>query len=103
MPDPGGCFVLVYEQPAFTGAREFINGPRTYTALTNLPFGANWRRRIRSVDVGPGASATLWTNEGFQGASLTLRPDTRHPRLSEDLSGRVESLEIGCTSINPAR
>ena len=85
MPDPGGCYVIVYEQPQFGGAREFINGPVKYATLKNLPFRANWRRRIRSVQVGPTASVTIWEGEGSKGASQTLSSDSRHPELSEPL------------------
>ena len=97
MPDPGGCYVLVYEQPQFMGAREFINGPVKYATLKDLPFRANWRRRIRSVQVGPTASVTIWEGERSQGASQTLSSDSRHSELSAPLSGRVQSLEIRCT------
>ena len=67
MPDPGGCYMLVYEEPTFMGAWEFINGPVKYTTLEELPFRANWRRRIRSVQVGPAASVTIWEGDAFRG------------------------------------
>jgi len=53
------------------------------------------------VELGPGASATIWADEGLQGVSMTLRPDTKYPGLINDLSGRVESLEVRCTSTDP--
>jgi hypothetical protein len=96
MPDPGGCYVMVYEEPQFTGPREFINGPVKHSTLEALPFRANWRRRIRSAQVGANASVTIWDREGLQGASQTLLPDSRHPVLPAALSGRVQSLEIRC-------
>lgn len=95
MPHPGGCYVLVYEQPQFMGAREYINGPGRYATLADLPFRVDWRRRIRSAHVGPAASVTLWDNERFQGAARRLVAEARHPVLDE-LSGRVASLEIEC-------
>ena len=67
MPHPGGCYVLVYEQARFMGAREYINGPGKYATLADLPFRANWRRRIRSAQVGPAASVTLWEDEQLSG------------------------------------
>ena len=96
MPDPGGCYALVSDGEQFAGAREFINGPRNYASLEDLPFHASWRRRIRSVEVGPAASVTMWTDEGWRGASETLSAGSREPVLSKALSGRVQSLEIGC-------
>ena len=96
MPDPGGCYVLVYEQPQFAGAREFINGSIKYTTLENLPFRANWRRRIRSLEVGSKAALTIWAEQGLRGASQTFAAGVKQPALSEALSGRVQSLEIRC-------
>ena len=98
MPDPGGCYVLVYERPQFLGAHEFLNGPRKYSRLSDLPFGANWRRRIRSAEVGPQASVTMWADAGFQGPSQTLGPGTKQGELADALSGRVESVDVGCTA-----
>ena len=97
MPDPGGCYVLVYEEPNFMGPREFINGPGKHATLENLPFRANWQRRIRSVEVGPTASAAIWEGKGSQGTSQALSPDSRYAELSKPLNGRAQSLEIRCT------
>ena len=97
-PDASGCYALVFEQPQFSGEREYLNGPRTYTTLMDLPFRANWHRRIRSVQAGPRASITLWSDEGFRGQSQRLSPNTSQPALDQRLSGRVESLEIACAS-----
>jgi hypothetical protein len=96
MPDPGGCYVLVYERPEFLGAHEFLNGPRKYSTLSYLPFGANWRQRIRSAEIGPQASVTMWVDEGFHGASQTFGAGTKHAELSDALSGQVESIDVGC-------
>ena len=96
MPDPGGCYVLVYDQPEFMGVRQFLNGPRRYTSLRDLPSRANWRRRIRSAQVGPAASVTMWADEGFLGPSQVLPADTLQPALIDRLIGQVESLEVTC-------
>lgn len=96
MPDPGGCYVLVYELPGFMGAREFINGPRKYPRLSDLPFRSNWRRRIQSAEVGGAASIVLWTGEGFQGTSQRWTPGSSHPTLPEGLTRRAEALDITC-------
>ena len=98
MPEPGGCYVLVYDQPEFMGSREFINGPAKYATLTALPFRANWRRRIRSARVGLAANVTAWVRDAFQGASMMLRADSSYPRLSSTFSGQVESLEVACVT-----
>ena len=102
MPHPAGCFVLVYDEPAFMGAREYLNGPARHATLTVLPFRVEWRRRIRSAQVGPSARATLWADEGFSGAVLTLGANSAYPGLGETFSGEVESLEIACLTGPPA-
>jgi hypothetical protein len=96
MPDPGGCYVLVYERPQFLGAHEFLNGPRKYSTLSYLPFGTNFRQRIRSAEIGPQASVTMWADAAFRGASQTFGPGTRHAALSDALSGQVESIDVTC-------
>jgi hypothetical protein len=97
MPDPGGCYVLVYEGAQFSGAREYINGPARQRRLTELPFGSNWRNRIRSARVGPRATVTMWTDEGLAGTSQRLTSNSEHSRLETMVSGRIESLEITCS------
>jgi hypothetical protein len=98
MPDPGGCYVLVFDQPKFTGSREFINGPDKYYTLRNLPFGASWRQRIRSAEVGPGATVTVWTDEGFEGASMRLRADLKYPTLTPAFDQEIQSLAVACAT-----
>jgi hypothetical protein len=54
MPHPGGCYVLVFEEPRFMGERELIKGPAKHATLTDLPFGAHGvgesaARRLGSV------------------------------------------------------
>jgi hypothetical protein len=96
MPSPNGCYVLVSDKDALSGAREYINGPGKFPSLKELPFGSNWHRRIRSVRVGAQAAASIWSDEQFQGDSLRLASGTEQRTLSEALSGRIESLEITC-------
>jgi hypothetical protein len=96
MPSPNGCYVLVSDKEGLAGAREYINGPATLVALTELPFGSSWHRRIRSMRAGPRATATVWADQGFQGLSLRLAPNAEHLTLSAGLSGRIESLEVVC-------
>lgn len=89
--------MLVFDQPRFAGAREFINGPAKHGSLKTLPFDQDWQRRIRSVQLGIGTvAATVWADEDFAGASVTLRPDREYPVFDTDLSGEIESLLITC-------
>ena len=95
-PNPTGCFIEVFAKEGFEGPRDFINGPAKHWKLDELPFDANWHRRIRSLRVGPSATVTVWTREGFEGESLRFGPDRNHPRMIEEFSGKVASLQIGC-------
>ena len=83
MPNPEGCFVHVWDAPKLAGTSDFINGPRDYPTLRDLPGGRLWGNRIRSAATGPVATVTLWTDENFQGGSFTLRPDTDYPGFPE--------------------
>jgi hypothetical protein len=96
-PNPTGCYVKVFDQPQLRGTADFINGPMRYATLTSLPNGANWNDRIRSIEVGPGATATAWDDAVFTGASMELRVDTRYPMLPTALVGAIKSLDVRCT------
>lgn len=79
MPSPDGSFVHVWEAPRLTGTTDFLNGPRDYPMLRDLPGGRLWNNRIRNAETGPAATVTLWTDEPkCQGVSLILQPDTQY-------------------------
>jgi hypothetical protein len=96
-PDPAGCFIEVFAEEDFRGPREFLNGPAKYWHLKRLPFRQDWHERIRSLRVGPGATAQLWARQGFEGDALKFGPDRSHPRLLPEFSAKVASLQIACT------
>ena len=85
MPSPDGCYLEVCG-PDFNGASEFINGPRGYEHLRDLPGRLSWKGRIRSVRVGPTARAIAWSDEGFEGTSLLLTTDRP----------RAEGCDVAC-------
>ena len=74
MPSPDGCYLQVWDGPDFNGASEFINGPRGYEHLRDLPGRLSWKGRIRSVRVGPTARAIAWSDEGFEGRACCSPP-----------------------------
>ena len=79
-----------------------LNGPARWPELEGLFANQeNWRNRIRSVDVGPAATVTVYTDAAFQGASRQLAPDSKHPRLDSELSARIESLGLACREKAP--
>lgn len=100
MPSPDGCFIHVGEAARFAGTADFINGPRDYPTLRDLPGRRLWNNRIRSASVGPAATVTLWTDENFQGTRLTLTPETGYRQLPASVAGRIESMSIDCRSVS---
>jgi hypothetical protein len=96
MPNPEGCFVQVWDHPGFTGASEFLNGPRRYDQLKDLPGGSSWKRRVRSIRLGPSAEAVAWSSERFAGRNVRLTTKEQGGGF-DTLPERVESLEIQCT------
>ena len=94
-PNPAGCYVKVFDQPQLRGAADFLNGPMRYSTLARLATGANWANRIRSLEVGPGATA--WAEVNYAGTSMDLRVDTRYPTLPTALVGMLKSLDVRCT------
>jgi hypothetical protein len=95
-PNPSGCYVQVFDNERLRGTKDFINGPMRYNTLSNLPNGADWTGRIRSVEVGPAATATIWTGPNRSGKSMILRLDRPYFVLPADFSGKVRSMDLRC-------
>jgi hypothetical protein len=96
MPNPDGCFVQVWDAPHFAGAADYINGPREYSTLRDLPGGRRWSGRIRSLTVGPQALAIVHADEHFRGPSVRLSEGRRYVELPSSIGGDIESLQIEC-------
>ncbi len=95
-PNPSGCYIQVFDGAGLRGVADFINGPMRYSTLANLPNGADWNGRIRSVEVGPAATATIWTGPNRSGKSMDLHLDRPYPILPADFSGKVRSMDLRC-------
>jgi hypothetical protein len=95
-PNPNGCYIQVFDSEQLRGRAEFINGPMRYGTLAHLPNGADWSGRIRSVEVGPAASVTIWTSANRGGKSMDLHLDHPYPVLPDDFSGKVQSIDLRC-------
>jgi hypothetical protein len=96
MPNPEGCFVHVWDAVNFAGTYDFINGPRRYESLRDIGGAGPWRNRIRSVETGPTATVTLWSDENARGEMLRMPPGSRQPTLPAALAGRIESMVVEC-------
>ena len=98
MPNPDGCFVQVWDRPGFAGASDFINGPRQYPHLRDLPGRRSWTDRIGSVRVGAGVSAVAWSQEQFGGRRAELTADSLERGAFAAVPVKVQSLEIRCAA-----
>jgi hypothetical protein len=96
MPSPDGCFIQVWDAPHFAGAADYINGPREYANLRDLPGGRRWSGRIRSLRVGPEAMATAHADEHFRGTSVRLDRGSEYVKLPTPIKDEIESLQIEC-------
>lgn len=96
MPSPDGCYVQVWDQPRFTGASDFINGPRRYEHLRNLHGARTWKNRIQSLRLGPTASAVAWSDEQFRGKNALLIADGRQRGAFAAAPVKIQSLDIRC-------
>jgi len=61
----------------------------------------DWRNRIRSLVVGPGATVTVYTDTTFTGISRQFAPDSKPARFESAISARIKSLVIACPVNNP--
>ena len=95
-PNPTGCYIQVFDGERLRGIADFINGPMRYTTLSNLPNGADWSGRIRSIEVGPLATATIWTGPNRSGKSMDLHLDRLYPVLPAEFTGKVRSIDLRC-------
>lgn len=98
-PDPNGCYVFVYEQPEFSGARYVLNGPRRFRTL-NSTLGAGepgWNNRIRSLRVGEAAGLTVFTETSFGGRSMRFLSGAAHPQLEPAFAGHIQSAVLECS------
>jgi hypothetical protein len=98
LPSPEGCFVQVWEQPFFTGPSDYINGPRRYPTVGDMPGRRDWRNRIRSLKVASSASVTVWSEENFSGSAVRAARNAAHPELPDSLTARIQSIVVECDS-----
>ena len=97
-PNPNGCYAIVYEEASFGGAGDVLNGPVQLPRLDRVTDTnqENWRRRIRSLRVGPAATVTAYLETAFKGRSRQFGPATEHARLDDVFFARIQSLDVTC-------
>ena len=99
MPSPDGCFVRVWDQPAFEGASSSSTARPSTGSLRDLPRRQSWNGRIRSLTLGPAASSAMaWSDEQFKGRSLLVTAVSREQGRVAAVPLEVESLDINCAT-----
>jgi hypothetical protein len=102
-PNPNGCYVFVYELANWRGERVVLNGPGKWPSLERLrrDDDKSWRKRIRSIEVGSGATATLFTEANYRGVSQLFGPGSDQARFNSSMSVGIESIAISCRPDKP--
>ena len=101
-PNPNGCYVFVYDQANWRGERAVLNGPSKWWSVERLRLDdKDWRNRIRSIEVGPNATVTLYTELNYKGGSQQFGPASKPSRFDGRLDGGVESIELSCRPTTP--
>jgi len=119
---PAECWVDLYAEPGFKGAKLRVEGPKELADLTNLKEG-NWNDEIDSLVVGPGAQVTVYRNKDFavpeapinhpdalkawalkpealRGSLQTFYPGHRIQHLAEfQLHSEISSLKVECVTL----
>jgi hypothetical protein len=97
-PNPNGCYVYVYENAEFGGARYVLNGPARFRTLKRtLSEGElGWDNRIRSLRVGDTANLTVYTETSFAGRSQRFPAGTADRHLEPAFAGHIQSAILEC-------
>ena len=98
MPNPNGCYVVLFERPDFKGLNDLLNGPRKWRSLDIIPEAnhSRWTNRLRSLRLGPTAVVTVFTQPDFRGQGREYRAGTDHVSLPPEVSAKIQSLTIAC-------
>lgn len=93
-----GCWVRFYEDAHFRGRSITVVGP---VDLARLNVGGSTWADWDSAVVGPQATVTMFSKEGFRSPSGTLGPGQRAADLQKDRGGRqdlVRSANVDCVA-----
>lgn len=101
-PNPNGCYVFIYEQADWRGERVVLNGPGKWPGLERLRRDdKDWRKRIRSIEIGASATVTLYTEANYRGVSQQFGPGSDQARFNGSVSVGIESIALSCSRGNP--
>jgi Peptidase inhibitor family I36 len=102
-PNPNGCYVFLYDQENWRGKRVVLNGPGKWQSVERLQRNddKDWRKNIRSIEIGSSATVTLYTEQNYSGVSQQFGPASDQARFNGSLSAGIESLALSCRPTTP--
>ena len=102
-PNPNGCYVFIYDQENWRGQRVVLNGPGKWQSVERLQRNddKDWRKNIRSIEIGSSATLTAFTEPNYRGVSQQFGPASDPARLGGSLAIGIESLAISCRPAEP--
>jgi hypothetical protein len=92
-----GCWVRLYDEPLYRGNQLIVFEGMELPTL-RLDSGSDWRGNVKSLEVGPRASVTLFRNENYDFEELTVEAGTQLPGPWLFTA----SLQLKCVSQDPA-
>jgi hypothetical protein len=102
-PNPNGCYVFIYDQENWRGQRVVLNGPGKWQSVERLRRNddKDWRKNIRSIEVGSSATVTVYTELNYRGVARQFGPASDPARIDGSLSPGIESLALSCRPDKP--
>ena len=102
-PNPNGCYVFLYDQENWRGKRVVLNGPGKWQSVERLQRNddKDWRKNIRSIEIGSSATLTAFTELNYRGVSQQFGPASDPARVGGSLATGIESLAISCRPDTP--
>ena len=97
-PNPNGCYVMLFREPAFGAAGDVLNGPGEWPTLDTLrvTVHSRWGNEIRSLRLGSAARLVAYAEAGFKGPAATFAAGSEHPSLEPPMAANIESIELAC-------
>jgi hypothetical protein len=94
-----GCWVRLYDQKNFQGDSFTLSGAMDLAEMKG-PFGFNWENKVRSLEIGPKASLTIYDNRNFRDQDRKIATGSKVPDLSKKMGffDNFRSMKMTCAS-----
>lgn len=97
VPTRSGCWAKLYDHKDYLGDSMTLAGPVALTQMRDV-FGLHWRDRVRSIEIGPKTTVTVYDNANFRDRVAQFTPGQRYPDLSKRMGffDDFGSLQLAC-------